>query len=184
MPGSWKEPDDCSEAAAEAEDGGVLASGAAVPASVAAGVVVEGVVVEGNVEAVELVPVGTSVTVDRPLTRTPDAGNAVDEANDAPLDVETPVETTVEVPVAAEASKLVDVPITVLVAGGSAVSPAVTVVKVVEEELADPPPASPVPEPPYAREHFLTSSTAGCPFLSVIGVRVITHVSVNGPAFV
>lgn len=30
--------------------------------------------------------------------------------------------------------------------------------------------------------HFLTSSTAGLPFLSTIGVSVITHVSVIGPA--
>lgn len=33
-------------------------------------------------------------------------------------------------------------------------------------------------------EHFLTSSTAGLPLLSVIGVRVTTHVSVIAPAAV
>lgn len=33
-------------------------------------------------------------------------------------------------------------------------------------------------------EHFLTSSTAGLPLLSVMGVRVTTHVSVIAPATV
>jgi hypothetical protein len=38
---------------------------------------------------------------------------------------------------------------------------------------------------PFANdnEHFLTSSTAGLPSLSVIGVRVISQISVTGPAF-
>lgn len=44
------------------------------------------------------------------------------------------------------------------------------------------PEASPRPWLSYASEHFLTSSKAGFPSLSVIGVRVMMHVSVNGPA--
>jgi len=53
-----------------------------------------------------------------------------------------------------------------------------------EEELL------PSPEPLFCGlafiviEHFLTSSTAGLPLLSVMGVRVTTHVSVIAPATV
>lgn len=43
-------------------------------------------------------------------------------------------------------------------------------------------PPSPVSDLVYPRVHRLTSSTAGFPSLSVMGVRVMTHVSVNGPA--
>jgi len=87
-----------------------------------------------------------------------------------------------------ELPAIVDVAVSVPVGVDDAVFPTVVaVVKVATEVLAELPLLPPAPPPPrlsYAREHFLTSSTAGCPFLSVMGVRVITHVSVNGPAIV
>jgi hypothetical protein len=54
----------------------------------------------------------------------------------------------------------------------------------VEEVAPGFPPGICPPPTSNSRKHFLTSSTAGCPLRSVIGVRVISHVSVTGPSAV
>lgn len=69
-----------------------------------------------------------------------------------------------------------DVPPVESVAEVGTVSPAVGEVVGI---CADPPSPTPPPGLSYASEQVLTSSTAGWPFTSVIGVNVITHVSVN-----
>jgi len=46
------------------------------------------------------------------------------------------------------------------------------------------PPGLCSPPTSNSRTHFLTSSTAGCPLRSVIGVSVISQVSVTGPSAV
>jgi hypothetical protein len=213
LPGSWNasvDSEGCSAAAADAPDADAFASGAAVTGVLVGLVVIVG---NPAVVEVVPVGVGIPVTVDTPLAWIPDTGGALDEANEvvatdeeAPELVEVPVAVVVPVAVedpdtlvdevwlspvdvivaGGELSAVVDVPVEVPVTVGGVVFPAVfAVVKVVTELLAE----LPAPPPPpsglsYAREHFLTSSTAGCPFLSVIGVRVITHVSVKGPAIV
>jgi hypothetical protein len=74
------------------------------------------------------------------------------------------------------------------VAAAELVSAAESVAVGVAPSAADEDVSPPVPPAalPFAdeidNEHFRTSSTAGCPFASVIGVRVTSQVSVIGPA--
>jgi len=139
------------------------------------------------------------VTVDIPLTTRPDTDAVLVCEESVLVDVKLPVEVpeAVDVPteapvekalvdVAAADEKVVDVDApeaSAVKLDVAAVFPAVdTAVNVVEDVvrlgLPSPPPL-PSPRLLYEREHFLTSSTAGWPLLSVMGVRVITHVSVN-----
>jgi len=60
----------------------------------------------------------------------------------------------------------------------------VKVLVVSDEELVLVPPAVPPFRLSIETEHLRTSRTACFPSLSVTGVSVISHVSVNGPAFV
>lgn len=108
--------------------------------------------------------------------------------------LDRPVDERIGVPVTVRIPELVTIDVSVLsilkgpggkadtcesevVADGMVLPPLDTVVK---DEVTD----DPAPSPPAsnAKEHFFTSSTAGFPVSSVMGVSVTSHVSVNWPA--
>jgi len=177
LPGSWKavdESDGCSAAAAVA----------------AVWLVVESAAAEA---AFEDVSVGILLTVERPLTWMPDAGGTDVVEKVAAVRAEDP-----DVPITV--SERLDVPVDVAVAavevwillGDIAVEnvlevenvpsvfnsvDAAVVVKVSDvAELNEVPLPFSLPLLLPESEHFLTSSTAGFPFSSVVGERVMTHV--------
>jgi len=211
LPGSWNASvEEAAAAEAETEESAAEVPLLLVPVGVAlvagsALKVVTGVGSGALVVVLGVVPVAVPDRVETPFATTPPAdpedtpGTAelVPEAADVASDVvAVPVATVVppaEVEVAMEVvieGEAEVVPVSVAVAVDAADVRVTDSVVVLAAPVAVPglmvvvvDPGA-VPPPANDSVHFFTSSTAGFPSLSVIGVSVISQVSVTGPAFV
>lgn len=206
LPGSWNASvEEAAAAEAETEESAAEVPLLLVPVGVAlvAGSALK--VVTGVGSGALVVPVAVPDRVETPFATTPPAdpedtpGTAelVPEAADVASDVvAVPVATVVppaEVEVAMEVvieGEAEVVPVSVAVAVDAADVRVTDSVVVLAAPVAVPwlmlvvvDPGA-VPPPANDSVHFFTSSTAGFPSLSVIGVSVISQVSVTGPAFV